>query len=380
MRLAVALLVSTHMLLNGCSMGDSDRPIDSPAPGSGSGSVSVAIDSPRVQVNRTGVRYEAPRYSSSVSLQAEWLVGGPAEPGRLIQPVSLMAAELGVLVSERDGNQVKVFSARDGALIDALGRDGLGPGEFGRVPQLLGMMNRPLAFEGPNGRLSALDLGRAPETSSVARTQTWRTACAVDRDLILLQYSGWERDGFFVSTVGDSARIIDSIAYPFSDLIGVAPLARQASLQQMDDTSCAVLPAYAGSFAVVTGATVKVGAGIEEIPTPRVVESRVDAGVRRRLADDVRASNLSAATWRGKVLILFYGRSRHRGRLVDVYSAKLAYEGSFLLPWRARFIAVRNDILYVLGEDADEPVLAAFRVGVHGTNQSGAMREGDSRR
>lgn len=121
------------------------------------------------------------------------------------------------------------------------------------------------------------------------------------------------------------------------------------------------------------------GTAIEPVPTPRVVESKVDAGVRRRLADDVRASHLSAATWRGRVLILFYGRSRLRGRLVDVYSAKLVYEGSFLLPWRAQQISVKTDHLYTLGEDADEPVLAAFRLTEDGTNRPGAMRDGGTR-
>lgn len=379
MRLAVAVLVSAHVLLNGCSEADSGRPVVSRTPGQETKPTLTALDSQRVNANRVNVEYEAPRYPSSIELQAQWSVGGPSDPGRLIQPLSLMAADLGVLVSELDGNQVRIFSARDGSLVDSLGRNGLGPGEFGRVPQLLGMSNRPLAFEGPNGRISALGRGRAPETSNVARTQTWRTACAVDRDRVVLQYSGWEQDGYFVSTLGDSARIVDSIAYPFPELIGVSPLARQASLQQMDDTSCAVLPAYAGSFAVLAGGSVKVGTGIEPVPTPRVVESKLDAGVRRRLADDVRASHLSAATWRGRVFILFYGRSRFRGRLVDVYSAKLVYEGSMLLPWRARFISVKNDNLYVLGEDGDEPVLAALRLGEYGTSRSGAIREGGTR-
>ncbi len=379
MRLAIAAVVAAQVLLNGCSKDDSGRPIGSQVPGRETQPALLAIDSPRVNANRAKVEYEAPRYPSGIELQAQWSVGGPADPGRLIQPLSLMAAEVGVLVSELDGNQVKIFSARHGSLVDSLGRNGLGPGEFGRVPQLLGMSNRPLAFEGPNGRISALRRGRAPETSNVARTQTWRTACAVDRDRVVLQYSGWEQDGYLVSTLGDSARIVDSIAYPFPELIGVSPLARQASLQQIDDTSCAILPAYARSFAILAGGSVRVGTGIEPVPTPQVVESKVDAGVRRRLADDVRASHLSAATWRGRVFVLFYGRSGYRGRVVDVYSAKLVYEGSLLLPWRASFISVKNDNLYVLGEDADEPVLAAFRLGEDGTIRSGAVPEGGMR-
>lgn len=379
MRLGVVVLACAQMLVNGCSKDDAGRPSIAQAPGRDSSPTFSATDTPRVQVSRTTVRYEAPRYPSSIALQAEWSVGGPADPGRLIQPLSLMAADLGVLVSELDGNRVIVFSRRDGSLIESLGSSGLGPGEFGRVPQLLGMSNRPLAFEGPNSRISVLGLGKAPQTSNVARARAWRTACAVDRDRVVLQYSGWDQDGFFVSTLGDSARIVDSIAYPFEELIGVAPLARQASLQQMDDTSCAVLPAYAGHFAVLTGTSVKVSTGIEKVPTPQVVESTVDAGRRRRLADDVRASNLSATAWRGRVLILFHGRSRLRGRLVDVYSAKLTYQGSLLLPWRARFIAAKDEHLYVLGEDADEPVLAAFRLGEVGTNGSSAMRADGTR-
>lgn len=380
MRLSVALLVSASMLLDGCSETDADQPAGSRAQNQASDRASISADTRRVKANRARVEYDSPRYASSIDLVAEWSVGGPADPGRLIQPLSLMAADVGVLVSELDGNKVKIFSARDGSVLDSLGRNGLGPGEFGRVPQLLGMSNRPLAFEGPNGRISALARGKAPETSNVARTQTWRTACAVARDRVVLQYSGWEQDGFFVSTLGDSARIVDSVAYPFPELIGVSPLARQASLQQMDDTSCAVLPAYAGSFAILAGGAVKVAAGIEPVPTPGVVESKVDAGVRRRLADDVRASHLSAATWRGRVLILFYGRSRLRGRVVDVYSPKLDYEGSVLLPWRASFISVKNDILYAIGEDEDEPVLAAFRLAAEGTNRLGPTREEATRR
>ena len=80
----------------------------------------------------------------------------------------------------------------------------------------------------------------------------------------------------------------------------------------------------------------------------------------RRVAPETRSTHRSVTSWRGRLLILYGGRSEHRRRLVDIYSSRLAYEASVVLPFEASYISVAGDTLFALGELEDEPILAAY--------------------
>ena len=302
----------------------------------------------------------APRRNAAIELEPLWTVGGPADPGRFIQPIRIAVSRLGVLVSEVDGARVLALDSRAGRIVDTIGRYGLGPGEFGRVPTLLGSYDKPLAFEGENGRLSLLVPGANPITSRVASGRRWISACAIDESHVILQYSGWDDDGYWISTIGEDAALVDSFSYPIPELLAALPLGRQAPLRQIDDSTCAILPAYGRQFAVYRRGRILIGVGVEEAPIPQVVDPGRGVGNIRRLADEVRSTHLQPGGWRGRLMVLYWGTSAHRGRLIDLYDANLKYESSVVLPFRAEDIAASGDTLFVLGELADEPILAAY--------------------
>lgn len=302
----------------------------------------------------------APRRASMVDLVPLWTAGGPSQPGRMIQPVALFASRLGVLVSDLDGAQIRSFDSRSGIQTRTIGGYGLGPGEFGRVPVLLGTYNEPLAFEGPNGRISLLRQDSAPTTLRVATGRSWTTACQTSPGRVLLQSIGWDKDGYFTSTIGADAILVDSLPYPIPSLLAVLPLGRQAPLVQVDDSTCVVLPSYAHEFAVVRGGRVTLGSSVEILPTPRVEWSGEVGRSTLSLSRGTRLSQLGAAAWDGRLLILFAGATEHRRRVVDIYDVDFSYQGSFVLPFASEFIAASGDTLFALGEQDDEPILAAF--------------------
>lgn len=302
----------------------------------------------------------APRRASSLDVVPLWTIGGPDDPGRLIQPVSLFASRLGVLVSELDGARVLVFESRSGAIADTIGRYGMGPGEFGRAPVLLGSYERPLAFEGPSGRISALGEAEGPLGTRVAGGRRWMTACAIDKTRVLLQFVGWDDDGYWISTMGEQAALVDSFSHPVPELGAVLPVGRQAPLAQADDSTCVILPAYSRQFAVYRDGRIAVGEGVEDAPLPEVLDPGRGQGHSRRVAASVRSTHLAAVSWRGRLLVLYEGSSAHRRRLIDVYDEQLAYQSSVVLPFDTQFIAASGDTLFVLGERDDEPILGAF--------------------
>lgn len=306
-----------------------------------------------------------PRRRASHGLRALWTAGGPSDPGRIIQPMAIIASRLGVLVSDLDGAHIRVFDSQSGIQVDTIGGYGLGPGEFGRVPFLLGTYNDPLAFEGPNGRISLLGRDSIPLTLRVAVGRLWLSACQTSPGRVLIQATGGNRDGYFTSTIGIDAALVDSFPHPIPSLQSVLPLARQARLFQADDSTCVVLPRYAHEFAFVRDDEVVLGASIEPVPTPRAEWSGVVGRSTLSLSRDTRSAQLGAASWRGRLLILYAGATAYRRRLVDIYDSGGTYEGSLVLPYISGSIATSGDTLFVLGERDDEPILAAFLLRPH---------------
>lgn len=274
LRIAVRLCWSLAAVVSGaaaCDGGSARESASTPSTDRLS-DVRADLGSPAVEERQTLPQpaLADPRRTSRHGLEPLWTVGGPDDVGRLIQPVHLFASRHGVLVSELDGAQVRVFDSRTGTQVDSIGRFGLGPGEFGRVPILLGTYNRPLAFEGPSGRISFLDERRAPVLSRVAAGHSWASACQVDANAVLLSFVGWDDDGYFVSTLGQDAALVDSFSHPIRSLQDVLPIGRQAAVYQADDSTCVILPSYAREFAVYRRGRIAIGVGVEPAPIPWV--------------------------------------------------------------------------------------------------------------
>lgn len=274
--------------------------------------------------------------------------------------MALLASRLGVLVSDLDGAHIRAFDSKTGIQLDTIGGYGLGPGEFGRVPFLLGTYNDPLAFEGPNGRISLLGRDSIPITLRVAAGRLWLSACQTSPGIVLLQATGGNRDGYFTSTIGHDATIVDSFPHPIPSLRSVLPLARQGRLFQVGDSACIILPRYAHEFALVRDDSMVFGASIEPMPIPRAEWSGEVGRSTLSLSRDTRSAQLGATSWRGRLLILYAGATEYRRRLVDIYSSRGAYQGSLVLPYITGSIAASGDTLFALGELDDEPILGAF--------------------
>ena len=177
---------------------------------------------------------------------------------------------------------------------------------------------------------------------------------------MLLTYVGWNDDGYYVSTIGEGAVVVDSFSHPIPSLRTVLPIGRQAPIHQVDDSTCAILPTHAREFALYRGGRVILGKGVEDAPIPRVEGTGQAFGASRRVARGTRHTSQSAASWRGRVLLLHVGSTPLRRRLVDFYGRDLRYEMSVVLPFDANLIAATGDTLIVLGEREDEPMLAAY--------------------
>jgi hypothetical protein len=165
--------------------------------------------------------------------------------------------------------------------------------------------------------------------------------------------------------LGDSG-VADSLSPPWPELARMHRLARQAILDQLDDTSCVALTLYGSDFAVVSSeGAVRVGTYVEPLGPPQVVR-RVHAdgrGFTEEFASGTVSGPWGAAGWREFVVVLFGGRGDAKRRTLDFYRlSDLGYAGSLRLPFVARGFAIRADTLAIYGERDDYPAVAAFRL------------------
>lgn len=311
---------------------------------------------------RQRVQWPAPRRASSLQLRALWRSNRLPSFPALSYPSDLQFAEQGLAVYDYGEKRIHVIEVASGRPRFAVGRRGPGPAEFGDRPVwLFGTWSRPMAVEFSDGRITAL-VNDKLQTVRVSRERRWATGCAWGSDTVLLQTSGHEVFDYFVSTTGETARVVDSIAAPWPRHRALPFIVRQGPLRQADDSTCALLPLYEREFALISpNREAWLGMHIE--PLPEAKELLEGNGKMRSssLAKGARRGALDARLWRGFLLVLFQGTSDKRRRILDVYDrSTLSYQGSTLLPFEASRFATRGDTLVMIGENDDEPILAAY--------------------
>lgn len=292
--------------------------------------------------SRPQPRWAAPRRSAQLALRSLWR--HDSENGKLefLYPAEVQFSSSGLLVFDYGEKHIKVLNAANGSLRRVAGRKGSGPGEFNGPITLFGTWSRPMAVEFSVGRVTSLSEPSLIPVS-VARSGRWATGCAWGEDQILFQAFRHNKYDNFVSTVGENARIVDSVALPWPRLLALPFIARQAGLRQLDDTTCAVLPLYHQEFGVLTTSGVAtLGMHIEELP-PAV--GKVEASGNSRISSIARGAKrggIDARAWRDAIVVLFVGVTPLRGRILDVFSrANLRYRGSIELPFEASRIAIK---------------------------------------
>ncbi|MDP1861466.1 MAG: hypothetical protein Q8K82_22555, partial [Gemmatimonadaceae bacterium] len=275
-------------------------------------------------------------------LRALWRSDRLATFPAIPYPIDVHFAQQGLAIYDFGEKRLHVVDAATGRERFAVGRRGYGPGEFGDRPvELLGGLSRMYAVEFSDGRVTTL-VGEKLQSLRVSKEGRWATGCTWGSEQLLFQTSGHEKYDNFVTTMGEDARIVDSVAAPWPRHHALPFIVRQAQLRQIDDSTCALLPLYHREFAIISPtAEPKVGLHIEELPEAKAEESRTATTGSSGIGKGARSGAVDARTWRDYLLVLFEGTAINRLRTIDVYDRRtLMYRGSTLLPFEASRLAV----------------------------------------
>lgn len=315
---------------------------------------SEAADNPRVAL---------PRVPFAGALSLVWERLSFEEDTVLLYPSDVQFSSRGLLVFDAGSRQLRVLSSSTGKLVSTFGREGKGPGELSPSFWFQGSYGRPVSFDANQRRLTQLTGERdSLVTLPFPRNRRWSSTCALDDSLTLGYASSASAESDLLLVAGE--RVVDSISNPFEDLRAEHFMARQAILRQLDDSSCAVLTAYQRRFAVISrDRTVRLGVYPESSAVMQVNVVTADDGksILSSLPRGARVGPADARAWREYVLVLFAGRTTLAGRTIDVFAREdLTYQGSLVLPSKARRMSVHGDSLVVIGERNDYPTVSLF--------------------
>jgi hypothetical protein len=307
-------------------------------------------------------KFTAPRYSAAVRLTPVWKRGGHDEADPVGNPVAVRFTTYGILVSDALDYTILRLASESGAELSRRGRGGRGPWEFVDYPVIVGTYAAPLVVEAPSGRVYTYE--EEPSTMlSVTRQRPWGSACQYTPGELLLQAAPRPTDfDFFVSTYAELPAAVDSLSNPIPSIRPLMFFARQTSLRQAGDGTCALLPIYQPEFAVMRAdRSSSIGRHIESLPIQNGLTEPTERGAIYSMAPGATMGPVDAARWRDYLLVLFEGKTKHRRRIVDMYRIDdLEYAGSFLLPSRSLRIDAHQDSLIVIGEEDEFPTLSLF--------------------
>lgn len=307
--------------------------------------------------------FASPRRSLGFALRLLWKTDTTSVAEASVHPFDIHFSDRGLLVMDVGDSRLNLLDSRTGTTLARAGGEGAGPNELRGVVTVFGTRTRPMLLEFQSGRVAELGGGNAALIPvSASRAKVWTSGCAWGDGRLLLNKIGPTPFEYFVSTIGRDPEIVDSLAMPWPRLLAQAFIARQARLRQVDDSTCAILPAYYPEFALLSPSRpIVTGRHIEELPAAVGVDTKVGNATEHTVARGAKHGHRDARAWRDAVIILFEGTSEHKGRVLDVFSRKdLLYRGSMLLPFEGGKIAISGDTLAVVGEENFYPVVAAF--------------------
>lgn len=308
-----------------------------------------------------------PRRQSELRLRLRWRSDALASFPSLPYPIDVQFSKEGLAIYDYGERRVHIVDAASGRQRLVQGRRGPGPAEFGDRPvAFFGRRSQIFTVEFSDGRVNTLQEGRL-QSVHVSKEGRWSTGCAWGANAALLQTSGHDTHDYFVTTLGDDARITDSVAAPWSRYSTLPFIVRQGQLRQANDSTCALLPLYQQEFALIAPNTQpRRGMHVEALPEAKAIERRTASMRSSSLAKGAKSGALDARTWRHLLLILFEGTSDDRRRILDVYDLRtLAYRGSTRFPFDVSRLAVSGDTLAVIAEVDDEPIVATFLVSAN---------------
>jgi hypothetical protein len=321
-------------------------------------------------------RFAEPRFAFEGS--AELLAESPASMADSVfqLPTDLHFAKVGLLVFDIGDLRIRRVRLVPTLSVTSHGRGGRGPGEFSIGMRFQGTRDLPMAFDGRSRRLSRLEHLEDSIPSAPLPGRSLNSSCGLGDETSLASIVAndlefFNKGGPATSTVEQTdlvayrgATVLDSMSFPWPELRRVAPMGRQATAQQLDDTTCVLLTAYQAHFAVTSAwGTYRAATYIEPMPLVAPELVRMDGGRSASISvpDHARLGPRDARAWRNDILILFTGRTAQRDRIIDVYRrTDLVYRGSLLLPDKSSRIAVSGDTLAVIAERDDAYLIQLF--------------------
>lgn len=279
------------------------------------------------------------------SLSVHHTISGDAGDELLVPGSIAATADGNLVVFDYGAMEVRVFS-RDGKQLWREGRSGAGPGEYRNVMDvevrsngqiaLLDMVNRRISTLSSNGKLRRTIPLELNSSRFVATADTSSYTLAGDDSSTL-----WV-------SVNENGKVDRRMAAP-SSLIARHSLAREQFTASLGTRS---VMAYRWSDRMLVlesdGGVQNIVDGIERVALPDIKQYPAKygkfTGTVARVDPTATPGALSVATNGNLIYVLFAGRTKERGRIVDVYDADAGtYLGSHLLPVVAQEIALLSD-------------------------------------
>ena len=310
-------------------------------------------------VGRSG---EGGRIFEAVSFDTLWSVGGPADSSfaLLWSPRSVPGG--GLYVADIGNAKLHYVNAA-GELVWSYGRRGQGPGELLEVrvfdvdaqgnAVIIDNLNRRIVTVGRDGNL----LSEYPLPNDVGHTSA--VAALAGGNLAVAHWGGpWalvSRDGGSLDPIEPPGEGFTD--RPFLELVGQAiPVRGSNRWMYSFDT--------AGEWIAFGGRKVAERyPHIEDLPFSEVVVTETEQGSITRYGEDATHTTLDLAVREDTLLVLFFGATENKGKVVDKYNVNTGdYLGSVLLPGGSRGIAVGDDgTLFTVSDTQLFPTVTALR-------------------
>ncbi|SRR6266566_1251086 len=288
-----------------------------------------------------------------------WIRVGGVRNEYLLEPQLLAAFGRTIFVFDFGDQQLKAFS-NGGQLLWSMGGPGAGPSEFGRPTDLQTAPNGDIWLsDAGNDRIYVIRSdGRSRRIIEMPR-QTTRVMPLRSGDFL-----GWF-SGFgdraqrpFLARYNLQGQPLSGLLY-FAELEHVSAMAAEPVVTVGRRGDGAVAFRWSGRLIALApdGSVTARTDGIEPLPFPEIKAYKIQDPQGRRL---LAFRTDPTATWAAnsiivledRTLVLFRGRTKWAGRILDVYALRTAtYVGSMLLPRAAsRIAAIGSDLVVLYGD------------------------------
>ena len=292
------------------------------------------------------------RHYRAVAWDTVMHVEGSLQDTVLLGSSQIAADPEGVAVLDSYRNAVVRF-ATDGSPVWSFGRSGRGPNELMRPIAIeIDGQGRHWVLDDTNARITVLE--RTGEPAFRIPLQSLEQApigMAVLQDGSVVLSAMADPPFLRIDTDG---RLLERFAVPDGDLDGVDPMARQLNIaaDRSNRRWIGTLFMMDGFYAFDPQSPEgRVGWYVEPVPAP-LVEITRDGAYRSKSLVDHTVAALAAEISDGRMYVLFQGRTRERGRILDIYDVETGgYQESLLLPMAAFDLSLGGDVVYLAYED-----------------------------